>query len=231
MNRYKQMALAALFCVPMLSKAAVTSYDSKSAYDSAVSGNIVDLNFDSMTAGDTISSGSAISDVTFLYSFDTGIDITIENQFATTSPSNYLGSSDGGLFIGGDSITFDFSQTVTAFGIYVLSDAFVLDDDFAITTNNGDSASSTVSSALALSDGFTDAYFIGLVESDASQAFTSVTFTSFEEPTLTFNIDDISYATVSAVPEPSILLMMLGGTLSIFALTGMKRKRKLNLVS
>lgn len=229
MNRYKNYALALTFCIPVGANAAVNSYDSKSAYDADLAGSsVVELNFDSMTAGDTIASGSSFGDMSIHYNFGPGIDMTVETGFATTSPANYLGST-GGYFVGGDSITFNFSQNITSFGMYVISESVVYDDDFTISTNFGDSATNNFLAGEIIQSPYTTAYFMGLIESDSSQAFNSVTFTSFNDPTLTFNIDDISYTTVSAVPEPSALLMMLAGSLSVFGLTALRRQRHIKL--
>ncbi len=205
-------------------QAASTSYSSQADFLNDLSGSVVTTaDFDGLPAGALIPDGTSLGGATLSYDLG-GYSIKIADSYATTSPNNFLGTDDGSdAFYGGDSFTLSFDQSLFAFGLYIISADEIFDGDFTITTNGGQTASSLSIVDLALSDG--DAYFLGLIEGDSSLAFTSVTFSSFADD-YGFNIDDVSGAAVSAVPEPATYLLM---TLGLFGVVGMSRRRNKQL--
>lgn len=203
--------------------AATTSYYSQADFLSALgSAPVITHNFDSLTQGDIIADGDTLDGATFSYSLSGGAMIMVDDSFATTSNFNYLGTNDGsGAFVSGDAFTINFDQSMRAIGLYVLSDAEFFDDDFTITTSSGQSVGNLASANLLLSDGFTYASYVGLIEDDFTQGFNSITLSSIDAGFL-FNVDDIS---VSAVPLPAAAWLFGSGLLG---LAGISRRAKRN---
>ena len=219
LKRHTGLSAILLCCTMATAQAATTSYSSQAAFLAALSGPVTTYNFDSSTAGTTINQGDTINGATFTYSLGApgNPKILIDNSFATTSVANYLGTDDGsGAFLSGDEITITFDETMYAIGMYVISDALIFDNDFTITTSNGQSASNIAAFDVTLSDG--DAYFIGLIEDDLSQGFDSITLSSVQAEYL-FNVDDIS---VAPVPVPAAVWLFGSGLL---CLVGFSRKK------
>lgn len=214
------LLLSALLLGSTTAHAAVTTYSSQDDFLSDLTKPSVTLDFESFSSGDLIPSGSSSNGVTITYDFG-GANLMVDDFYDTTSPFNYLGTDDDYTdyaLYGGDSITVTFDKAMYAFGLYLISADEIYDDDFTITTNRGQIASNLSVVDMALADG--EAYYLGLIESDLGQGFTSVTFSSFEDEYL-FNIDDI---TVSAVPEPSTWLLF---SLGLLGVVGLSRRRHL----
>jgi hypothetical protein len=219
MNKIKSCLLASLLLSGISSaQAATTYYTSQSAFLGALGAAAsTTYNFDGMTGGDIIASGDTLGDLSFSYGMP-GVQIMVDNFFDTTSPANYLGTTDGsGAFLGGDGFTISFNQSMQAIGLYVISADLILDNDFTITTSSGLSFGNNAIADIFLLDG--DAYYIGLI-ADAGDSFNSITFGSASANFL-FNVDDI---TVSAVPVPAALWLMASGLL---CLTGLGKRTKL----
>ena len=197
--------------------AVTTFYDSQASYLSALgAAAITTYDFDALTAGSLIASGDTLNGATFSYSLSgPGTpSILVDNSFDTTSPSNYLGTDDGsGAFGSGDGFTITFDQTMRSVGLYVISDALILANDFTITTNSGQSVNNSAAVDVMLSDG--DAYYIGLIEDDFSLGFDSITLSSQDFGFL-FNVDDI---TVSAVPLPAAAWLFGSGLLGLLGIS------------
>ena len=198
--------------------AATTTYTSQADFLNDLTQPAITVDFESFSSGDIIPNGASAGGATVTYDLG-GAQLMVDDFYDTTSPNNYLGTddpfSDYSLY-GGDSVTVTFDSAMYAFGLYVISGDTIYDDDFTITTNSGQSASSSSVFDVALLDG--EAYYLGLIEDDYTQGFTSVTFSSYPEDYV-FNIDDI---TVSAVPEPSTYLLF---SLGLLGVVGMSRRR------
>ena len=224
MSRLTRRLSASLLVLSFSSvHAATTSYYSQADFLSALgSAPVITHNFDSLTQGDIIADGDTLDGATFSYSLSGGAMIMVDDSFATTSNFNYLGTNDGsGAFVSGDAFTINFDQSMRAIGLYVLSDAEFFDDDFTITTSSGQSVGNLASANLLLSDGFTYASYVGLIEDDFTQGFNSITLSSIDAGFL-FNVDDIS---VSAVPLPAAAWLFGSGLLG---LAGISRRAKRN---
>jgi len=205
---------------------ATTTYTSQANYLTALGGTtVITQNFDGLTSGDIIADGDTLDNATYSYAISGGFEILVDDYYDTTSPNNYLGTTDGsGAFFGGDSFTITFDQTLHAIGLYVISADTIFDDDFTITTSSGQTASNSEVPDITLSDG--GAFYIGLIEDDFNLGFNSITFSSSDENYL-FNIDDITVSEVSAVPLPAAVWLFGSG---LAFLTGMRRtKRNSNL--
>jgi len=206
--------------------AATTLYTSEAAFLNDLDpSRTVTQNFEGFTPGGIIPSGSIHAGATFVYDIP-GVSIMVDNYFDTTSPGNYLGTDDGsGAFLGGDEFTLNFDQTIHAVGMYLISADYIYPGDFTITTNMGQSVSNIDIPSLSLTDG--EAYYLGLIENDLSLGFNSITLSSYPENYL-FNVDDI---TVSAVPEPSTLLLFGLGLLSVVGMSRRKANQNITMQS
>lgn len=203
-------------------QAATTNYYSEADFLSALGGTGITHNFDSGTAGATIADGDTVDGATFSYTLTApgNPSILIDNSFATTSSSNYLGTDDGsGAFVGGDAFTITFDQTMHAIGLYVISADLIFEADFTITTSAGQSVNNSGVPDVSLSDG--QAYFIGLIEDDFNLGFDSITLSSLEAEYL-FNVDDI---TVAPVPQPSAVFLFGSGLLCLTGFSLRKQRR------
>ena len=206
------MLATAVFSAP--SHAALFTFDDEVSFSTAISGlAATTVNFDSQTAGDGISSGDTLEGITFNYNLP--YDLAVSNNFDTTSNTNYLGIDDfDGQFEGGDGFSMGFGSPMSAIGLYITSASLIFDGDITLTTNSGLSVDLLATVDAVLSDG--EAYFIGLYTDDVSDAFTSVSFSSFEEQFF-YNVDDITYASASSVPvsEPASIFLLSAGLLGL----------------
>lgn len=223
MMRVTALCVSVLTFFATHAHASSTAYFAQDSFLNALS-NVVTHDFDSTTAGTLISSGDTLNGATFSYSLigSGSASILVDNVFGTTSATNYLGTDDGsGAFVGGDSFTITFDQTIYAIGLYIISADLIFPGDFTITTNGGQSVSSVATSDVTLVDG--EAYFLGLIESDLSLGFDSITLTSTVAGYL-FNVDDIS---IAPVPLPAAF-WLFGGALALLARLHNKTSLKLN---
>jgi hypothetical protein len=219
------LAVFAAIVTAAPAQAALTSYTSKAAFDSAIAGFSAaqTVDFDSISAGTLFASGTGTGGLTFTYSI-AGLSIQVADTFGTTSGSNYLGldNPDTAFFLG-DSFSIDFNRTVHAVGLYVIAGRDAQAGDMRLSVASGSVSNSATADTL-VSDG--QAFYLGLVESDAGLGFTSATVSGVFTPNafLAFTADDITVAgdiTVSPIPEPEVWSMMLAG-LGLLALRRMR---------
>ncbi len=202
--------------------AAVTTYVSRSAFETAIAGlTSSTVDFDSATVGDTIASGDTFDDLTFTYALtDFGggsLTMVVDNTFDTTSPPNYLGLQTDAEqkvnFLTGDAFTVGFAQPVQAFGLNFVTNDVLIDGDSFSLDGEGLGQPATLSGPADPSDTLGDGgevYFLGMV---SDQAFNSVVFSSLDTG-LEFTVDDITSA-YAVVPLPSALWLMGAGLLSM----------------
>lgn len=167
----------------------------------AAGGIITDIDFETSLPG-PIPSGSTVSGITFNYNFAPAVDLTIENSFATTSGTNYLGSSDSGVLQDGDDFSFSFNP-VSGFGLYVISQDPLFDGDFTLTAGGNTASLSASSVQQVLIDG-SFVWFLGIRSN--TTVFSSATLeTNGGGGNFLYNLDDI--VTAQAVPEPSSIIL------------------------
>ena len=204
-------------------QAALSSFNSKAAFDAAVASLSAaqTVDFDSTLAGTTFASGTGTGGLSFTYSIVGPSTLQVSDTFGTTSGSNYLGldNPDTAFYLG-DSFTINFNRTVHAVGLYLVAGRDAQAGDMELQVAGG-SVFNSGSADRTLSDG--QAYYLGLVESDAGAGFTSATVRGIvsQNAFLAFTADDITSA-VSAVPEPASWGLMLVG---LGALCGLARSR------
>ncbi len=228
--------LQALF-LPLCQANSLTVYTTTSSFDAAVSSGflpVADTTFDSLTPG-AIPNGTAVGNVTFDYTpvFGPSFGLEVTSAFPTTSGSNSLGATGGNdAFVNGDQITLTFAHPEQAVGLYIITAGPNEPGDFTLDVTQGDGTiSGTVDPAFAsitdLSPPTSWVYFLGLVETDPSQTFTSATLVSDDTAVppggYVFNLDDIVTTSLNPntgpVPEEaSTLCLVLGAVATLLAL-------------
>jgi hypothetical protein len=147
---------------------------------------------------------TALSGVTFNYPIlaSFGVSMQIRDDFSAYSGANYLGTNDGGAFLGGDIFNLSFAYA-SAVGMFFLTGDQLLDGDISLTVGTTvASLSSTYETTL--SDG-SFVYFLGIV--DRENQFNSAEVSSLGGGLFEFNVDNI----ITAVPSPSVLSLLLIG--------------------
>ena len=198
-------------------EAGVTAYTTRSAFDSALAAlpglATVTENYDAYAPGTTIADGASLGGLTYTYGSSgndlagSGVSIQVSTGFGTTSPANYVGTSDGGIFQGGDDFTLSFGPA-RALGMYFISNDPLFDGDITLSTGIVTAALVTADEmAFALPDG--KVFFLGLI--DDSAAFGSAEISSSCAPcgAFLFNIDDVVMARPALVPAPATLPLVL----------------------
>lgn len=212
MKTKQAVAALALGLLTFGSQAAVTGYTTKGAFDVAIASlaGVQTVDFDSVAAGTSFASGTGTGGLTFNYSIP-GYTAQVSNTFGTTSGSNYLGldNPDTAFYLG-DSITIDFGRVVHAAGLYLITGSDAQAGDLELSVAGG-SVFNSASADTLVSDG--QAFYLGLVESDPTLGFSTATIHGVPSggAFLAFSADDITSATVSAVPEPETYVLMLAG--------------------
>ena len=213
----------AIACTSIGSQAALTGYTTKGAFDVAMGGliGVQTVDFDSVASGTSFASGTGTGGLTFTYSIP-GYTAQVSSTFGTTSGTNYLGldNPDTAFYLG-DSITIDFGRLVNAAGLYLITGSDAQAGDLQLLTSSG-SVFNSATPDTQVSDG--QAFWLGLVESDPTLGFSTVTIHGVPSggAFLAFSADDITSAAVSAVPEPETYALMLAG-LGLLAWRGRSR--------
>ncbi len=192
--------------------AAAVAYSDQASFFSALPGGSQTLDFESLSSGTLIPSASVVGGTTFTYSIS-GLDMIVASDFDTTSGSNSLGLNDAGnfnQFVAGDEFDLSFSSPVNALGIFFITGDPTFAGDIQLITGVGTALNSAVEE-LTLADGGL-AYFLGLT-SDSSFSSAMIRFDPLSIGAILYNVDDITTATVSAVPVPGTLLLFISGLL------------------
>jgi hypothetical protein len=216
----------ALFFVTLTfnpASAGLITYVDRSGFDAVGPVNLID--FETSSVG-SITSGGTLSGITFTYNFG-GVNLTVDDQFDTTSGVNYLGTDDGGVLQDGDDLSFSFSP-VGGFGIYLISQDLLLDGDFTLTSGTATASLSALSVQQTLGDG-SSVWFLGIRSTGADTFSSAMLETHGGGGAFLYNLDDIVTANVTAVPEPSslVLLMSVAGIFGCRRFLKPLRKRKL----
>ena len=175
--------------------AAPTVYSDRSAFDAAQTGTVSTLDFDTETPGSLLAPGTNLDDITFTYALD-GVSLKIssvaDSTYSTTSPGNFLGTSDADIFQDGDQLSLSFPPA-NAIGFYVLTRDAMENGD--VTLSAGGVSANLVAADVqgaALGDG-SKVYFLGVA--DQAAAFSSATISTAGNGEFLFNLDDIVTAT------------------------------------
>jgi hypothetical protein len=228
--RASAVAIYALLVLATRVHAIPIALTDRAAFDGALgaltSVSVATETFDSTAAGTPISDGGTIGSFTVAYPALAGFGVTLQvTAGATTSPSNSLGSDDGGVLQGGDELVISFSP-LHAFGLYLIVDAglgAIADGD--LTLSGGGATASLLSgarqSSFALGSDL-EVYFLGLVDSLAP--FSSVTLQG-SGAFFSYTLDDIvSAGQVNALPEPGGMLLIASALLGLAAANAMRRR-------
>jgi len=197
--------------------AALLPFTSEADFLAAIFVDRRTLDFESLPANTLLPSGSTIDGITLTYSIG-GLTMKVTDAFAQTTSggTNALGLDVlDEAFLSGDSFIMTFDQTIHALGLFVIgSPGDVLAGDFALSTGAG-SVFNVDTPDRTVADGG-EAFFLGLVATDASLGFTSAMLESFDPQGVglfVFNVDDI---TTALVPEPGTLVLLGTGLGVVF---------------
>lgn len=204
-----------------------TDFTDQSAFLSALPGSGGVLNFDTLAGGTDLSGttqtvtggpGTGIIFPTFVSDYQgTTLHLQVvanaSNNNPTTSNPNSLGTDDTGNFntiIGGTVITFGLTSPVNAFGLSFITPDQMFNDDFRLVA--GGNTASLAANARTLVGNFSGvnyyAYFLGVVENIGFSSASLEYGSAVSGGPFLYNVDDI---TVAAIPEPSTLVLLLGG--------------------
>jgi hypothetical protein len=208
-------------------------YNTAASFDSAVSSGFLpidDTNFDSLAPG-AIPDGTTVGDVTFNYTpvFGSAFGLEVTSAFPSTSGLNSLGATGGNdAFVNGDEISMTFAHPEQAVGLFIITAGSNDPGDFTLEVAQGSGTISGVVDPAFASD--TDlspptswVYFLGLVETDPSQSFTSATLFSDDTAVppggYVFNLDDIVTTGISPstglVPDETSTISLLAGAAAV----------------
>ena len=191
-------------------EAGFMTFTDRASFDAALPAPSATLTFDSLPAGTLICEGETVEGITFNYDLLTnlGVSMQVLGEFDTTSPPNYLGTDDGGVFQDGDSFDLAFAPSF-AVGLTLISADQLLDNDFMLIVGGTSVGLDASAVQEMLLNG--DAYFLGIINDETP--FTSASLVADGGPGgpfFLYNVDDITTAPAAAkvVPEPASLWLL-----------------------
>jgi PEP-CTERM motif len=193
-------------------QAKATTYTASAAFGAATTGITTD-NFSSYAAGALVPDGSSLGGLTYTFNTGAGLGGAITAGFYNSFSGNSLAAKQvsGGLnsadfFYNSEGFTVVFPTAITAFGVFSNTNLPV---GATLVTSSGTAATTFTTY---------DTSTFGFLGFTSPTPFTSATFTSS-----IFNIPEIEYGSVTAVPEPSTWAMMI---LGFFGVGFMAYRRK-----
>ena len=120
----------------------------------------------------------------------------VSDAFDTTSPPNYLGTDDAGVFQDGDDFDLSFVP-VNAIGMFFITADEMFDDDITLSAAGTSVGLSVADAGSDVGDGGIP-YFLGII--DDTNPFTTASITTIGGGFFLYNVDDI--VTTSVVPCP-----------------------------
>lgn len=215
MIRNMNKLLLALFSIAYAvnSNAALLTFTDQASFLGALPGAANTLDFESVTAGDTIGNGDTVEGITFNY--DTlesfGVQMQVSDAFLTTSGTNFLGTDDADVFQAGDNFSLSFGP-VNAIGMYFITADEMFDDDIILSAGSGSVGLSLAAAGADLGDTGIP-FFLGII--DTENTFLGASISTLDcGGCFLFNVDDISTA---VVPIPGALWLFMSGILGLFA--------------
>ncbi len=187
------------------------TFTNQAAFTASLPGPATTLDFDGLSAGTLIPSGTTLDGITFDYDFG-GVSMKVTDVFDTTSPPNFLGTDDADVFQDGDDFDLLFAP-VQAIGLYFITADDLLDGDIGLSAA-GVTASLVASDVQQVLGDGSSVYFLGIIDDMGS--FTSASVDTVGGGFFLYNVDDI----VTAVPEPGTCLLVSAG----LAWLGMRRR-------
>lgn len=228
-------------------EAALIAYRNAAQFAAATTGRTTNnVNFDSTSVGTVVGRpvppnppNPAYQQIVFGSTANIGGNLIVTDGkpavaagLKTFSGLNFLGSSSGELITlsATQSFTFTFQTPVSAVGLYIISDGTRNSGEIGIRANGVSAVIDPLNgNEIALSGGGVQensfAYFLGLADQDnPALSLTSVSVFAGSSDVTGFGIDNIS-STLTAVPEPSSLLILGLTTAAGFGVRACRRKR------
>lgn len=205
------------------------AYTNNGDFMAALVGTPQTLGFDSQTAGELVYSGDQLGGIAFTYDFG-GVSMQVASGSSTTSGSNYLGTDDFDIFQAGDEFTMSFGPS-SAIGLYIISADGMFDGDVVLKAMLANNTWLNVSAQLD-ADVFTDlgdgsyAYFLGLITDIGSITSARLTMPDEVEGAFLYNLDDITTASIAAVPAPSSWCALIGMGVMGFIVCACRRQNE-----
>ena len=161
---------------------------------------VTELDFDSLSGGDVISSGDVLDGFQFEFDFD-GVDLRVgdSNTTVSTSTPNYVGTTDADMLQDGD----DFDILIepsNALGLFFITKDGLLDGDITLSFNGAAVQAVAMDVHETLADGSL-VYFLGVT--NAAETSTLASITTLGNGEFLYNVDDITRAVFATDGCPS----------------------------
>ena len=205
----EHLLISFLFLFTSSSQAALLTFTDQASFLAALPGPASTLDFDGLSAGSTIADGDTVDGITFNYNFG-GVEMKVSDAYATTSPTNFLGTTDLDILQDGDDFDLSFGS-VNAIGMFFITADEMFDGDIALSAGGTSVGLNVADAGTDLGDGGIP-YFLGII--DDTNTFTTASITTIGGGFFLYNVDDI---TTAVVPLPGALWLFVSGLLGLIA--------------